>query len=963
MHNSLRLRRTLAVSASAFAIMAIAAPAFAQDEPASGGNTVGELIITAQKREEAIQDVPIAVSAFNQESLEKAKIDGGPNLVLAIPNVNFSKGNFTGYNFQIRGVGSKLVAGSGDAGTGIHLNNAPLTANNLFESEFFDLERVEVLRGPQGTLYGRNATGGVVNVISSKPTDSFEALIKAEYGNYNTVKLRGMINVPLGDMIAIRAAAAMTKRDGYGDNLTTGNDVDDRDLWNTRITASFEPSDAFRTFVLWDHFEEDDRRSRIGKQLCVKDPGPTSIGAQNFSGVPPIAEIQKGLFSQGCKATSVNDPNILGTPDTRATLGGIFGALVGLTQGDAFTNAGGVFQMQNKDIRNIQSSFDPVYQAKTDIIQFNAEWDITDELTVTALTSYSKNDLYTRQDYNRIVPNETFNTSPNPVNAFGSAIAASVIAGQQNSTCGTTVGPCAVAVAANPAVQAAAAGAYPAIYSSLFPGGVVNDPQIGALNRFATADISGGESKNFSQELRLQSNFDGPLNFNIGGIYLDYKSDGDYYVMGNTLTAYSQLQNYLNTGTPNCAATNPACIYIDPNSDPNRSGHNYYNNTGAYHLKSRAAFGEVYWQITDALKVTGGLRYTHDRKLVENRPVVLVSPGSGIPLSATTPILQADFEEFTGRLVVDYKLTDNNLIYGGYSRGYKGGGVNPACSTGVGCPPPTFAPEFVDAWEFGSKNTFDDGRLVANVTGFHYDYIGYQVSKIVNRTSVNENIDAKIYGLELETIWAPIDNLRLNANVGYLHTAIGNSESVDTFDRTQGDPNLVVVKAQNASNCVVTRAQAQAAIANSNATNNPFAIFGLCAGAFGAASDGVAVQLKDNELPNSPHFTISLGAQYTMNWGDWDATLRGDYYRQTTSYSRIYNSKADKLDAWDNLNATFTVANEGWGLKFELYAKNLTDEEVLTDTYLTDDSSGLFRNGFYGEPRTYGISITKTFGQ
>ena len=75
-----------------------------------------------------------------------------PNLVIAVPNVNFSKGNFTGYNFQIRGIGSKLVAGSGDAGTGIHLNNAPLLSNNLFETEFYDVERVEVLRGPQGTL-------------------------------------------------------------------------------------------------------------------------------------------------------------------------------------------------------------------------------------------------------------------------------------------------------------------------------------------------------------------------------------------------------------------------------------------------------------------------------------------------------------------------------------------------------------------------------------------------------------------------------------------------------------------------------------------------------------------------------------------------------------------------------------------------------------------------------------------
>lgn len=976
MHNSLRLRRTLAVGVSAFAIMAVAAPAFAQDEEPASGNTVGELIITAQKREEAIQDVPIAVSAFNQESLEKAKIDGGPNLVLAIPNVNFSKGNFTGYNFQIRGVGSKLVAGSGDAGTGIHLNNAPLTANNLFESEFFDLERVEVLRGPQGTLYGRNATGGVVNVISSKPTDSFEALLKAEYGNYNSVKLRGMINVPVGDMIAIRGAAAMLKRDGYGENKTTGNDVDDRDLWNTRLTVSFEPTDSFRTFLLWDHFEEDDSRSRIGKQLCVKDPGPANVGGTAFSPNAAVATIQQGFFSQGCKAASVNDPNILGTVDTRATLGGLFGAITGLTNGDAFTNNAGVFQMQDKNIRNIQSSFDPVYQAETDIFQFNAEWDITDSLTVTALTSYSENSLFTKQDYNRIVPNETFNTTPTVPSALGVGVAAAVIRGQQQANCGgLTTGPCADAVAANPAVQAAAAGAYPAIYGALFPGGVVNDPQLGAQNRFATADISGGYSENFSQELRLQSNFDGPFNFNVGGIYLDYKSDGDYYVMGNTLTAYTQVTNQLNplVGSANCAASNPECIYIDPNETPNRSGRNYYNNTGAYHLKSRAAFGEVYWQLTDALKITGGLRYTHDRKLVENRPVVLTTKGSGIPLDTTTPILKADFEEFTGRLVVDYKLSDNNLIYGGYSRGYKGGGVNPACSTGIGCPPPTFAPEFVDAWEFGSKNTFDEGRLVANATAFHYDYIGYQVSKIVNRTSVNENIDAKIYGLELETIWAPVDNLRLNANIGYLKTEIQEGESIDTFDRTQGTPGLIVVKSGSASNCVVPVALAQAYLVQSTAAGYPFLLTlgvpasgatpatpGLCAHPL--ASDGVAVNLKGKELPNSPEFTVSLGAQYSMQWGDWDATLRGDYYHQTATFSRIYNSNADKLDAWSNLNMTFTVENEGWGLRFELFAKNLTDEEVLTDTYLTDDSSGLFRNGFYGEPRTYGISVTKTFG-
>jgi len=944
MTGSLRLRSMLAASVSLVAVMGAAAPAFAQD------TTVGEVVVTAQKREEAIQDVPIAVSAFSQDTLEKAKIDGGPNLVLAIPNVNFSKGNFTGYNFQIRGVGAKLVAASGDAGTGIHLNNAPLTANNLFESEFFDVERVEVLRGPQGTLYGRNATGGVVNVITAKPTDEFEASIRGEVGNYNARKLRGMVNIPLGDMFAVRFAGSMLMRDGYGDNLTTGNDVDDRDLWNTRVTLAFNPTDTFNTFLMWDHFEEDDKRSRIGKQLCTKQLSPANVGGVGYSATPGVAAVQQGFFNQGCDNTPLNDPGILGTPDSRGTLGGLFGALFGFTTGDQFAG-----QMQNRDIRNIQSSFDPIYRAETDIIQFNITWDMSDELQVTALTGYSENSLFTRQDYNRIVPNANFNAVINPVNVYAGTPLAPALAG---------------------------------LYAALFPGGVYTDPQLGAQNKFTTADISAGETTQFSQELRLQSNFDGAFNFNIGAIYLDYKSDGDYYVMGNTLTAATQIENLLPAFATALGCSSATPCFIDPNEDPDRSGRNYYNNTGAYHLKSRAAFGEVYWQLLDNVKITGGLRYTHDRKRVENRPVVLTTPGVGIPLSTVEPFLFAEFKETTGRLGFDWKpelgFTDETMIYGGYSRGYKAGGVNPACSVGVvSCPPPTFDPEFVDAWEFGAKNTLMGGAMVLNLTGFHYDYIGYQVSKIVNRTSVNENIDAKIHGLEFETVWSPLDGLRFNANIGYLKTKIGDAESVDVFNRTQGDPLLTLAKSSSAANCVVTTANAALALTVSNGGSNPFTLLGLCTpvttatagtplfaggplavgtNAFGGLiSDGYEVDLSGNELPNSPEFTFSLGAQYSWTMGDWDATIRGDYYKQTDSFSRIYNADTDKLDGWENVNATLTIVNAAWGLGMELYVKNLTDEEVLTDTYLTDDSSGLFRNGFYGEPRTYGVALTKTF--
>ena len=928
MMNSLRMRSYLAMGVSAIAMTAIAAPAFAQDAAPTKGNVIEELVVTAQKREEAIQDVPIAVSAFSQDTLEKAKIDGGPNLQLAIPNVSFSKGNFTGFNFQIRGVGSKLVATSGDSGTGIHINNVPLTASNLFEAEFYDTERVEVLRGPQGTLYGRNATGGVVNVITAKPVDRFAASIKAEVGNFDTRKVRGMVNVPIGDKVALRVAGSYLNRSGFGKNLITGNDVDGRDLYAVRTTVAFNPTEKFSSYLMWEHFKEDDDRSRIGKQFCSKDTGPT--GAP-YSAIPAVRVFQSGFLSQGCKQASVYAPDSLGTPNSSATLGGLLGNLSGLISGDA--HAG---KMQDKNLRNIESIVDPVYRATTDVYNLSMAWDVTEDLKITSLTGYSKGDLFSGADYNRASPINTFNATP------------------------------------------------------LSPGGVFTDPQLGASNKLATLDISSAKSKQWSQELRLQSAYAGPFNFNIGGIVLDFKSVSDYYVYGNTLTAWAQVQN----GGAACALGNANCIYIDPKPTPDGIGHNYYNNRTPYHLKSKAAFGEVYYELSDALKLTAGLRYTHDRKIQTNMPVVLFVKGSGHPLDPVTPIQIGDWKEMTGRFVVDWKpelsFTDSTLVYASYSKGYKGGGINPPLSTGIGLSAvkTTFDPEFVNSFEIGAKNTLLNGSLVFNATAFYYDYKGYQVSKIVNRTSVNENIDAKIKGLEIESIWEPINNLRFNANLGLLDTEIGDASSIDTFNRTQGDPTLILVKASTAANCTANKAgvyglmnlinSAAANGGNIPGTSIAFPVtnmLGICSGSFtGSAnplaafginipySDGIEVNLKGKELPNAPKATISIGVQYTWELpAGWGATLRGDYYHQGKTFSRIYNSFADRIDAWENVNATLQVVNPGLGIQVEAYVKNLLDDSPLVDLYLTDDSSGLFQNGFILEPRTFGISIQKSF--
>lgn len=136
------------------------------------------------------------------------------------------------------------------------------------------------------------------------------------------------------------------------------------------------------------------------------------------------------------------------------------------------------------------------------------------------------------------------------------------------------------------------------------------------------------------------------------------------------------------------------------------------------------------------------------------------------------------------------------------------------------------------------------------------------------------------------------------------------------------------------------------------------ALLTICSNA--AASEGFNTELKGKQLPNAPSMTMSLGAQYDWSLaGGWGVSLRGDYYRQSHSYARVYNTEADRLKGWENVNLSLAATNKDKGLTIEAYVKNATDETAVTDLYLSD--SALFRNGFFTDPRTYGFSVTKQF--
>ncbi len=1020
-----------------------------QDASAAGGGaTVEALIVTAQKREEDIQDVPIAISAFSEKQLQAQKIEGGFDLVKAIPNVTFSKTNFTSYNFSIRGVGTKAISATTDPGVAVSFNNTPIIQNRLFEQEYFDVQRVEVLRGPQGTLFGRNATSGVINVISAKPDmNDFDGWIKGEVGNYHTKRSSAMVNIPIvEDKLAIRLAGSFTDRQGYDYNTITKNAVNGRDLWSARLTIGFEPTEKFRGNFIWERFNEDDNRSRTGKQLCHRDDGPDVIGNTVLAdgATSELKRVRRmALFGQGCKPGSLYDEDAFGTPNGFSI--SFISAIIDIRQiysgvgVDSDGNSQTVIQerdpyaglAQSPNLREIASFRDPKYRADADLLELNLDYDLTPSLTLTSQTAYVKDETYSFQDYNR------FNTQPIFTDTSGLTV--------QERTPG------------NPT------GGGPSLFVDLAPGGIFCDPQLGCSNTIAGFDIAQAKATQFNQELRLQSSFDGPVNFSVGANYTRFKTEIDYYVMYNLLTAIAMVgplnfkANAL-ADPPMCVsshflldtfgpadpvpldAPNSVCPYIDPNpvESINGEGHNYFRSRNPYKLESWAGFGEVYWNIRDDLKLTAGLRYTDDEKTFIPVPTqVLLSPmilaGGTVPKGyPEDPAIIQNWGEWTGRIGLDWQpeldFTDQTLLYAFYSRGYKGGGANPP-SPGFATEDDyddfiergliteqqlafvktlnilpvleltaveygkTFEPEFVNAFEIGTKNTLLDGAMIFNATAFYYDYKDYQVSQIRDRTAVNENFDATMWGLEFETVFSPSRDLQIIANLGYLDTKIADGEtSIDIMNRTQSDPNYQLTRPwmQLPSNCVVPTHVAEAYLQQQQNTTE---FWTMCGGIKGFLAPipgngidpvidpmtgqiydvsnypelnggaGILADLGGNELPNAPHWTMNIGVQYGRDILDgWRVTLRGDAYWQSQSWHRVYNlDPYDKLHGWYNANLSLWVENPDTGLKFELYAKNILDDTPITDAFLNSDDTALTTNVFVLDPRLIGLSIYKEF--
>ena len=967
------------------AILAWPQMALAQDSTTDEAEPQGSVIIvTAQRQSQSLQEVPIAVSAFDATALESQQIENAADLQLTLPNVSFSKGNFTGSSFTIRGIGDLCVGVTCDAATAIHINGSPLFGTRLFETEYFDLERIEVLRGPQGTLFGRNATSGVVNLVTAKPDlGSFGAAGEFEYGNYNSIKAEGMVNVPIGDSIGVRVAGFFLNRDGYTTNLFDNSDVDDRDMYAVRGSLRFEPgADTTLDFMAY-YFREDDTRLRNQKQACQRDP----LGVLGCLNNRRDFDITNANSTVGATLSSQEFFAIQGIPLVLG-LGSLYGP-------DAFAG----FDKPD-DVRTVNTAYTPFYFADEVQLQARLEQRIG-AMTLTATGLYQDTEVDSRQDYFLGIQDRTaFATALNVLSGFAAN--------------GLPTGLPAPA----PAFVPGSSAYFTPIVEALIPngpGGVLctSDNDDGNRGAFEgnvlcgetplSFDRSSEQRESWSGEILLSSDFDGAFNFLLGGIYAKSKTtDNSYYVNSFALDYASAILGSFGT----LAGGAPPSYFATSM---------YRNNSLEANLESFGVFGEIYVDLTERLTFTGGLRYNDDKKDVTARttlisflnpyandgepfdspitpltgPSGLFDADPGTPGEQLTQFREVGFDEITGRAVLDYEVTPDNSIYASYARGYKSGGINPPLSP-VFDVAESFGSETIDAFEIGSKNTFANGALQLNATAFYYKYSGLQLSRIVARTSVNDTIDADIWGVELESVIRPDPDWLVNLTFSYLNAEVaGDQFFSNPRDPGGGDPDAVIIKdISNGANCAVTGPApgvADAFVAGVNAalglrgpeefpndgnlaSSGAFSICDVLAGAVPAGSGlavlspGVEVNLKGNKLPQAPEMKVSMGVQYTATF-DNGMTLvpRVDVALTGEQYGNIFNGRVNRIEPFVQANAIVQLnsADERWFVRG--FVQNIFDSSSVTGLYLTDASSGNFTNIYTLDPRRYGVALGFSF--
>jgi iron complex outermembrane recepter protein len=896
-----------------------AAAAAAPPTGAEAAGTISELIVTAEKRQEKLQDVPVAITAFSAEQRTLVGIQSVQDLTNFTPGFSFNANTDRPY---MRGIGRNTDNLAVASAVAVYYNGVYDGANATILLQHSDLfiDTIEIDRGPQNTLHGANADGGSVNYVSKKPTKEFYAEGRAGVANNERYWGEAVVSGPITDWLRFRV----------GGNVTTENGGYFKNLDGPRQGGSLPQQTAGQS-----QYWEAQLDANLGEHLDAWGMISSGTFAADYHQIST-----QGAIPNNFQLNGGFSPNsffgLCGLPGVANSPGGAIGctgpAAAGQTVIPGSVQGGPVFA--NAFPGNNPSTADPrtFIQEATSTNKQRADVSLATNWTyhfptvdVTYLGGYQK-----------------FNYVLNFTNYADSGIRAFQTAGATGpSLCN---------------LDAAGAG---------FNAAGCSQP----LTIFPSPDTTFFQEKDtfYSHELDFTSTGTGPLQWIAGGYY--YHEHYDQPVDAGVDPAQTQLAHPFLIGAGGSLIPAPA----NPSSAISTSDTQLT-------YTSWAAFGHVDYKFSDAWKAHIGVRYTSDHKsgiqfwrfqefdvipgfqsssFGANTPALDVTsiataaslghsfPGTG-PASLNTATgfaqrnLDAKWNAWTGDVGVDWTPDSDTLTYAKYSRGYKAGGF----STFTVAPNPETGLETVDAYEIGLKKTFTP-ELQLNAAAFYYNYKNDQIplnvqnaqgliaSQLFNLKSVH------ISGIELEGIWRPIDNMILSAQYSHLSAKVNDPGACfeDTIDPTASLPGA------NTSGCTPASVSATGALVP--ATQN----------------------LKGNQLPESPPNKVSLNGLYTWEFEPGKLTASATYIWKDKTFGGLFNRPYDLAPEYSqvNLRATWTGANNRYNII--AYVDNVFDRtnfDGRSGTLLVAPTAPglvgqIITNNSLTNPRTYGVELRYRF--
>lgn len=267
----------------------------AAEPPAAQGaqlEVLDEVIVTAQKRQQLLVDVPISMAVISDEQIKGANAQILSDVAMSVPNVTFGAQNGKLGAVYVRGVGSPSRNIGFDTRVGVYLDGVYIGQSSQFDQDLVDIERVEVLRGPQGTLFGKNTDAGAISIITKRPSDSFEGMISVDYGNYDARVIAAKMNIPTGERSALSMAVKDTRRDGFIDNIFDGEELENRNRTQARAQFAYKPTDRFDIYLSADYFTANELNQQPSALTNTFGNAPPAYDAQfynsNFNVLPKL---------------------------------------------------------------------------------------------------------------------------------------------------------------------------------------------------------------------------------------------------------------------------------------------------------------------------------------------------------------------------------------------------------------------------------------------------------------------------------------------------------------------------------------------------------------------------------------------------------------------------------------------------------------------------------------------------